>query len=103
MVQPLVQLKLTEDEYLERERRAATKSELIHGELVAMAGGSPRHSAVALNIAAALKSRLPGRRCIVFNSDLRVYVPETGLYTYPDVSIACDGAKFHVKDKDTLV
>jgi Uma2 family endonuclease len=103
MVQPAELGRVTEDEYLERERQAETKSELISGEIVAMAGGSPKHNAIATNVARVLGNRLEGRRCIVFNSDQRVHIPATGLYTYPDVSVACDGPKFHPKDRNTLV
>jgi Uma2 family endonuclease len=41
MVQPSDSGQVTEDEYLDRERQAETKSELVNGEIVAMAGGSP--------------------------------------------------------------
>lgn len=102
-MQPAGRILATEDEYLERERQAETKSELINGEIVAMAGGSPKHNALAANVARVLGNRLLGRRCIVFNSDQRIHVPATGLYTYPDVSVACDGPKFHSKYKDTLL
>lgn len=103
MTQPAQRTVVTEDAYLERERCAETKSELVNGEIVAMAGGSPKHNAIALNVASAIKSRLAGRRCLVFGSDQRVHVPATGLYTYPDVTVACDGLRFHAKDKDTLL
>ena len=56
-------VQLGEDEYLERERAADTKSELVNGELAAMAGASPLHNAVATNILVALGSRLRGRPC----------------------------------------
>lgn len=93
---------LSEDEYLERERRSETKHELVHGVLVGMAGASPRHNAIAMNVGVALKVRLRGR-CLVLPSDQRVHVEATGLFTYPDVSIVCDRPRFHPKDRDTLV
>lgn len=102
-MQPATRIRVSEDEYLERERRAGSKSELINGQMVAMAGGSPRHNAIAVNVAAELRGRLAGRGCVVFNSDQRVHVPATGLYTYPDVSVSCDGPRFHAKDRDTLI
>lgn len=34
-------------DYLERERRAGSKSEFFEGEVFAMAGGSPAHSLIA--------------------------------------------------------
>lgn len=97
------QTRFTEDEYFERERRSEAKHELVNGLFVAMAGASPKHNAVAVNVATALKTRLRGQRCMVFNSDQRVHVEATGLYTYPDVTVACDGLRFHPKYPDTLV
>ncbi len=94
---------VTEDEYLERERQEERKSEFVNGEIVAMAGGSPRHNAIAANVVRAVGNRLSGRRCIVFTSDQRIHVPATGLYTYPDASVACDGPRFLDKARDTLV
>jgi Uma2 family endonuclease len=97
------QLLVTEDEYLARERLAGAKHELVHGQVVAMAGASPRHNAIAGNIVRALGNRLVERRCLVFPSDQRIHVEATGLYTYPDVSVACDGLRFHAKHQDTLL
>jgi Uma2 family endonuclease len=97
------QILVTEDEYLEREQRAEAKSELIHGVIVAMAGGSPQHNAIAGNVAGALRTLLKGRRCLVFPSDQRVHVEATGMFTYPDVTVACDAFRFHPKNRDTLL
>ncbi len=104
-MQPAERTLVTEAEYLERERRAETKSELLHGEIVAMAGGSPRHNALSLNVGAAFRQRFRERRapCVAFSSDQRIHSEVTGLYTYADVSVACGGARFHPKHRDTLV
>jgi Uma2 family endonuclease len=64
---------VTDDEYLEREQRSEVKHELLHGTIVAMAGGSPEHNAIAGNVAGALRALLKGRRCLVFPSDQRVH------------------------------
>jgi Uma2 family endonuclease len=94
---------LTADEYLERERPRDEKHELVHGVEIAMAGGTPRHNVIAMNLGAALKQRLRGRRCLVFPSDQRVHVEATGLFTYPDLTVVCDRPRFHPNGRDTLV
>lgn len=94
---------LSADEYLESERASATKHELVHGVMVAMAGGTAKHNAIAGNVIGALKQRLRGRRCMVFPSDQRVHVEATGLFTYPDVTVVCDAPRFHPSGRDTLV
>lgn len=104
-MQPAERTLVTDEEYLERERRAEVKSELHDGEVVAMAGGSPRHNALSLNVGAALRQRFRERRasCVAFSSDQRIHIEATGLYTYADVSVACSGARFHPKHRDTLI
>jgi Uma2 family endonuclease len=73
--------RLSEAQYLEIERAAEFKSEFYEGAMFAMAGGSRRHSLIASNLVSELRSRLKGKPCAVFNSDLRIKIEETGLYT----------------------
>ncbi len=75
-------------EYLAYEADSALKHEFDDGDIVAMAGGSRRHNAIASRISAALEAaRKPG--CVAFQSDQRVRVLETGRATYPDASMVC--------------
>jgi Uma2 family endonuclease len=76
------------DEYLAYERDSGMKHEYDDGEIIAMASGSPRHSALASRVNAALESsRKPG--CTAFQSDLRIRVLATGKATYPDATMVC--------------
>jgi Uma2 family endonuclease len=79
--------KVTEEEYLRLERAAEYKSEFIGGEIFPVPGGSFRHSELAVNWSAELRSRLRGLGCRVFSSDVRVRTPSTGSYVYPDFSV----------------
>jgi Uma2 family endonuclease len=78
----------TYEEYLVYERDSERKHEFDGGEIIAMAGGSRRHNALASRISAALES---GRAdaCTAFQSDQRIRVLATGLATYPDASMTC--------------
>src|SRR5437868_2511268 len=78
--------RLTEPEYLELERAAEFKSEFFDGERFAMAGGTPQHSLIATNLAREFGNRLASGSCVAYNTDLRIKVEATGLYTYPDLS-----------------
>lgn len=80
---------MTYDEYLALEARSETKHEYVRGEMLAMAGGTPEHAALATAMAIALGIALRGRPCRVYSSDLRVRVRETDLATYPDVTVVC--------------
>lgn len=94
--------RLTPEEYLAIERAAPFKSEFINGEMYAMAGASSKHALVTNNVGGELRNRLRGGRCRAFSGDLRVHVPDTGLYTYPDVSVVCGPPQFVSDQFDTL-
>lgn len=94
---------MSPEEYLAAERLSETKHEFVNGEIYAMAGGTREHSLIASNLVRELGTRLRRRPCEVHGSDMRVLVAETGLYTYPDVSVACDGPRFADEEVDTLL
>lgn len=77
------------DEYLLLEEDSRTKHEFLDGQVWAMAGGSPEHAAIAMNIGTLLGNALRGKPCRTYSSDLRVRVEETGLGTYPDLAVIC--------------
>lgn len=87
---------MTADEYLAWEREQPTKHEFFHGEVFAMAGGSPRHNALGGRIIAAAIRALPD--CAVLTSDQRVTMASGGRYIYPDVSIVCGGLEIEAGD-----
>ncbi len=94
---------LTPEEYLAIERKAEYKSEYFNGEMFALAGSSSEHNTIALNIAGELRQQLKERPCRAYISDMRVRIPATGLYTYPDVIVVCGEPKFDDDYDDTLL
>ena len=95
--------RLTEAEYLQMERAAEFKSEFAEGEMFAMAGGTPEHSLIATNLAREFGNRLSGTHCVPYNSDLRIKVEGSGLYTYPDLSVICGPLQLAEGTEDTAV
>ncbi len=75
-------------EYLAYEGDSGLKHEYDDGEILAMAGGSRRHNALAARIVAALENGRQ-RGCVAFQSDQKVRVLATGKATYPDASMVC--------------
>ena len=75
-------------EYLSYERDSGLKHEYDDGEILAMAGGSRRHNALAARVVTALEVARK-RGCVVFQSDQRVRVLATGRATYPDATMVC--------------
>ncbi len=100
MAQP--EPRYTPAEYLALERDAATKSEYLDGEVVAMAGASRKDNLITGNVLAALHPQLRGRDCEVYSSDMRVRIPASNRYTYPDVAVVCGEPAFEDAELDTL-
>ena len=76
----------TVEQYLRWEREADTKSEYFDGEIVMMAGSTPRHSRIAANMIRHLGNALDGSSCGVYADDLRVRSSPTQ-FVYPDVTL----------------
>jgi len=94
---------ITPADYLARERRSEVRSEYLNGRVYAMSGASREHNRITINLSAMLHSRLKGKPCEPFSGDLRVKVSPTGLYTYPDVIVACGESRFEDEHVDTLL
>ena len=93
MAAPARPVRHTRAEYAAFERSSNVKHEFLDGVIYAMAGGTPEHAAVAMNVGALLNVALRTKPCRVYSSDLRIRVKDTGLETYPDVSVVCGGAE----------
>jgi Uma2 family endonuclease len=94
---------LTPEQYLELERKAEFKSEFYRGEMIAMSGGSRKHSRLSVRLNSLFERHLENRTCENYNSDMRVLVEESGLYTYPDVSVTCGQPRFAGSESNTLL
>ena len=76
-------------EYLRRERQSLDKHEYRNGEILLMAGASAIHSLIVVNLLGELRNRLKGAPCRAYDSNLRIRIPRTVSYCYPDVSVLC--------------
>jgi Uma2 family endonuclease len=94
---------LTEEEYLTVERRAEFRSEFHRGETFVMAGASRRHNRIVTNLVTALDNQLRKRPCNVYSNDMRVKIPDTGLFTYPNLVVTCGKEEFADDQQDTLL
>jgi Uma2 family endonuclease len=93
----------TYEDYVRLEAESSTRHEYLEGEILAMAGGTPEHAALAMAIGRQLGNQLEGRSCRVFSSDLRVRVLATGLTTYPDVTVICGPTERDPENSATVV
>ena len=94
---------LSAEEYLEAERKATEKHELINGKIVTMQGGSLKHNAIVRNLIIGIGSFLKGKPCDVFPSDLRVNVPSVNSFMYPDLTIVCGKPELLDENFDSIL
>jgi Uma2 family endonuclease len=78
------------EQYLMALEDSELKLEYCHGEIYAMAGGTPQHAGLAANAIGMLRQALTGK-CMVYTSDLKVRIETTDLSTYPDATVVCGG------------
>ena len=84
---PLAKMSL--QAFLDWENQQPGRHEFYRGEVFAMVGARRVHGIVALNVAAALKTRLQGRPCQAFIESMKVRVADDAVF-YPDVFVTCD-------------
>jgi Uma2 family endonuclease len=91
------------EEYLASERQALDKTEFFNGELIPMAGATRNHNRIKENVNGKIIQHLEEANCQSFSSDMRVHLPETGLYAYPDIVIVCGEPQLLPDDFDNLL
>lgn len=77
----------TPEEYLELEAQAEYKSEYLDGEIIPMAGGTTNHNKIAGNFYRHFPLTIAGQNYDIYIGDVRLWIPEYGYYTYPDIMI----------------
>lgn len=92
----------TTEEYLELEVASDERHHYIDGQIILMLGGTPNHNKITGNLYAELHSALKRKPYEVFVTDLRVWIPEKRIYTYPDVMVVSEEVKLAEGRKDTI-
>ncbi|BAY35206.1 hypothetical protein NIES2107_71170 (plasmid) [Nostoc carneum NIES-2107] len=93
----------TPEEYLELEATADYKSEYIDGYIIPMAGGTVNHNRIAGNFYAVLNFAFRQQAYEVFNSDMRLWIAQKRIYTYPDVTVIAGKPEFFNNCTDIIV
>jgi Uma2 family endonuclease len=94
---------LTLEEYLAIESKAECKSEYVDGEMYAMSGASLRHNTIVANVIIELGQQLRGRPYSVLTSGMKVLMPDSRKFFYPDVSVLCGEPQFHDDREDIIL
>ena len=79
--------RFTPDDYRAIEETAEERHEYCNGEMIAMSGGSEVHSTIACNSLIYLGFLLRDTDFRLYNSDLRVWIPEHRCGTYADLIV----------------
>lgn len=80
----------TFDEYADAEELAEEKHEFHNGKRITMAGGTPPHNKISINIGTAINNALrhiDDENINVYSSDMKVFIPLTNKSVYSDLSI----------------
>lgn len=84
----------TKKEYFDLVEQLETKLEYHDGQIFAMAGGTSDHNIIAGKTWRHLDEQLDDTDCVVYNSDMAVYIQEYNRYVYPDASVVCEPQTF---------
>jgi Uma2 family endonuclease len=97
--------------YLALERTELERHEYLDGCIYAMAGESPDHGRICMNLYGLLWAQLRGTPCEAFAKDTKVRcgpMPRPGqsmqgLFAYPDLVVICGELQFHDEANDVVV
>jgi Uma2 family endonuclease len=88
------QIRFTVEEYLEMERQSPERHEYLDGFVYAMAGESPNHGTISINLISEVRLQLKGSPCQGWAKDCKVRSGpaaepggRSGIYSYPDLVI----------------
>lgn len=94
---------VTPDEYLAAERLSEYRSEYLDGGVYPMTGGSVSHILIAGNVTTEFIVQLRARPCRVLAIDLKVRMPDSRKFFYPDVTVVCGDLEFHDNRRDIIL
>jgi Uma2 family endonuclease len=91
------------EEYLELEVNSEERHEYIDGQIIPMTGGTPNHNQIAGNFYAPLSFAIKPQPYRVYVTDQRLWIPNRGIHTYPDVMIVKTPLEYKEGRRDTLI
>ncbi len=89
--------------YLKQEEQADFKSEYLDGKIIPMTGGTTNHNQIAVNITTELNIALKNLDYRVYMGDVRLWMPERQIFTYPDIMVIKGSPIYYENRKDTIV
>lgn len=93
----------TPEEYLALEDAAETRSEYRNGEIIPMTGGTTNHNRISLNLAGSINLAFAQADYEVFMADVKLWIPDEQVYTYPDVMVVAGAVDYHNRRNDIIL
>src|ERR1043165_752178 len=94
---------VTPDEYLAAERLSEYRSEYLDGGVYPMPGGTVNHNQIIFNLAFELGIPLRPTPCSILGVDLKVRMPDSRKFFYPDMIVVCGELQFHDDHRDVIL
>jgi len=94
---------ITPDEYLATQRLSEDRAEYLDGVVYPMTGASLYHNQIVLNTGIELGIQFRGRPGRVLTTDLKVRMPDSRKFFYPDVVVLSGEPQFHDERKDVIL
>lgn len=92
----------TPEEYLDQEAHAEFKSRYDDGVITLMTGGTTNHNRICRNLCTALSIGLRGQDFEVFISDVKVWIPSSKKFRYPDLMVIAGEPEYYMNRKTTV-
>lgn len=101
-MQVAIKQSYTPAEYLELEEKAEYKSEYVNGQIFPMTCGSTNHNHIVGNLCTDLHFALKHQDYDVFMLNLRLWIPEKQIYTYPNAMVIKGEIQYFANRTDTV-
>lgn len=92
----------TPEEYLDLETKADGRSKYDNGAITPMTGGTTNHNQLAGNLYLALSLTLKKQNYRVFFADVKVWIPASKKFRYPDVMVIAGEPEYYLDRKTTV-
>jgi Uma2 family endonuclease len=93
------------ENYLKREEGSLHKNEYHNGQIIKMPGAKAKHNQIAMQIGAALVtvSEELSTVYLVYNSDMKIYIPAYNQAVYPDAVVVCEAPLYWNNREDIIL
>jgi Uma2 family endonuclease len=99
---PAHRINYSRSDYLSLEASSNVKHEFLDGQIYGLAGGTPEHADLKAAVIGMVFAQIRGGACRAHDADLRVRVLETGLSTYPDMTVVCGSSERDPEDSNAV-